>query len=224
MVDPMFPTVLPQGVVALDVLRVAGSLLEQRCCGDALALHPEILLGIAPLPVRPESIHQAPMLRVPRQVPSFVEELPRAFQHPWLRRVPVNVQQILRPLILMPWLEAPRPVNVRGVVLAVLPIHLKLRSVMLPNEAVGLRCEFFRERFGEDLGTIQIPLVGRGLVRRNEGLAHVHVRILPTVGVVHDAIRADCVQIGALFWQPKPALHEVKHTGHGRAICDGSRR
>merc|ERR1712060_934171 len=99
---------------------------------DAVAtlfsLYPKVLFGVTPFLVRTKTINKASMFSVVRKIPRSIKQLTSSLQHPRCRPVAMNVTQILRPFVLMPWLEAPWAVNVSRVILIVVPIHLKIRG------------------------------------------------------------------------------------------------
>mmetsp|Transcript_124261 Transcript_124261/g.310623 ORF Transcript_124261/g.310623 Transcript_124261/m.310623 type:complete len:207 (-) Transcript_124261:675-1295(-) len=174
-VYPVLPGIGPQTDVLLDVLRVLGRLPQQGCRCHALSLDPKVLLGVAPLLVRPVSVDEAPMLGIVRQVPGAIEQLSGPIHHPTLGRMPVDVEQVLGPLILVPWLEAPRPVDVGGIVLVVLPVNLEILGVVLPDEAVCLSRQRPGEGHSQHCGPVQVTLVLCSLKCGDKRLTHVHI-------------------------------------------------
>mmetsp|Transcript_60764 Transcript_60764/g.142153 ORF Transcript_60764/g.142153 Transcript_60764/m.142153 type:complete len:234 (-) Transcript_60764:442-1143(-) len=219
-VNPMPPTVLPEADVLFNVLGIFCGLVQQGSRGKRLTLHPKVLLRVAPFPVWAKAVDQTTMLVVPGQVPRSVEELLRSVDHPEFGPVAMDVQEVLRPLNLMTRLEAPRSVDVGGVVLVILPIDLKVHVVVLPDKAPAFGCQLRSKSLGKHFGTVQITHLQRCFVGSNECLAHVHVGVLPSVAVVHDTFSADGVQIGALVRQPELPLQHVKDASDsGVVLC-----
>ena len=110
----------------------------------------------------------------------------------------VQVEQVLCPLHLVTRLESPGPIDVARVIDVVVPVYVPLLVVVLPHEASSLGCEHNRERVRQRLGAREVRAVVRRLVRCDEHLAHMHVRVLTTVRV-DGPIGGDRVEIGSLL-------------------------
>mmetsp|Transcript_71315 Transcript_71315/g.170359 ORF Transcript_71315/g.170359 Transcript_71315/m.170359 type:complete len:359 (-) Transcript_71315:63-1139(-) len=224
---PVLPAVVPQGAVLLHVARVLRGLVEQRRRGKRLALDPEVLLLVTPLPVGPKAVHEAAVLGVPGQVPGAIEQLLRSAHHPKLRAVAMDVEEVLGPLDLVARLEAPGPVDVGGVVLVVLPVNFKVHGVVLPHEAPAFLRQPLGKGLRKHLRTVQVArLLGR-LIGGDQRLAHVHVGVLTPVAVVHNPFRADGVQVRALPRQPELLLEHLEDPRHlgvilGHSSCSRS--
>mmetsp|Transcript_1793 Transcript_1793/g.3801 ORF Transcript_1793/g.3801 Transcript_1793/m.3801 type:complete len:254 (-) Transcript_1793:106-867(-) len=138
--------------------------------------------------------------------------------------MPVNIQKVLCPFNLMPWLKAPRSVDVGRVVLVILPINFEVDGVVLPNKATTFRRQLRSKGLCQNFRAIQVALLASGFKCCNQCLAHVHVGVLPAIAVVNHTFSADGVQVRTLVREPKFALQHVKDASYVFVVLHNPRR
>lgn len=149
------------------------------------------------------------MIAVPRVRERGVEQLDRARHEPVERAVALEDQQQLRPFGLVAGLEAPRPEDVRAVFLVVFPIDRPVGMEVFPHEPLRQRGLPLHDVRRDLLRAIEIREVARRLVRGEERLRRVHVRVLAAVAR-HGPVRCRVVRVEARRAIPEAVLHQIE--------------
>src|SRR4051794_12790487 len=212
-VDEVPPGVGPEPVVVLPEPLLARADGERRRGGERLAVDPVVLVEVMERAVRPEAVVQPTVLEVGAPGQRRLVEMPGTRQEPVCRPVPLQDEQQLGPLGEVAGKVAVRPEQVLGVVLVVVPVDRPVGVIVLPDELACTARELGADPPGQELGPVEVVGRASGLEGGQHGLAHVHVRVLPSVGPEQGPVRAGLVGVEPGLRLEEPPLEQVPGLG-----------
>ena len=212
MVNHMRPAPLPDAVIVVAIGLVARDFVQTPGCGEAFGLHPEVLLVRTNAAIWRDAVIYPAVVSVPSFIYGPIIERFSSRQPFRVGTRLIQDKQQLRPFGLVTRLKSPWTIAVIGRVDIICHIDIPVQIIMLPDFAAGLVCKFNRKSVCQPFGPVKIFGLRCGVPCGEEGLAHMHIRILPAIGRQDFQARVQFVCIGTRRAIPEVRLHKIEYT------------